>query len=294
MKLIKKIKEKGIGYTLRRIDSKYGIGRLERAIASNWLNPFATLWLNFRSLPFKQAIKLPIFVYGRPRFYCTSGKIKFVCKPKMGMVTFNRTHPGSPCMGSVQSEFSNAGVIHFHGIGQIDTGTRFFVSNNGTLEIGDHFKISDMINFCCTHKITIGNYVRIAHRSQVFDNNYHSVANLKRGTIPPRSKEINIGNNVWICNSTTINGGTKIPDFVIVSSNSHISKDFSTCEPGTVIGGIPAKVIGEKSFRLENDKLEDQLLEYYQNTNEPFSIAEKSLTLEEIVPGLSVFSNDTH
>ncbi len=284
MKLLNKIKEKGIGYTLRRIDTKYGIGRLERALASNWLNPFATLWLNFRSLPFKQAIHLPILVYGRPRIYGTSGRIKFMCKPKMGLVTFNRSHPASPCLGSVQSEFQNSGLILFHGKGQIDTGTRFMVFNNGTLEMGDHFKVCDMVNFCCTKRIVIGNFVRIVHRCQVFDNNYHSVANIKKGIIPPRSKEITIGNNVWVCNSTTINAGAKIPDFVIISSNSHVSKDFSDCEPGTVIGGIPAKVIGSGSYRVENAQLEDQLLEYYQHSNQPFSISENDLTLNQIVP----------
>ncbi len=283
MKLIDKIREKGIRQSLRRIDELYGIGRLERALASNWLNPFATLWLNFRCLPFAQAIRLPIFVYGRPRIYSTSGQIKFLCKPKVGMVTFNRSHPGSPSLGSVQSEFYIAGKILFHGSGQIDTGVRLVVSQNGIFEAGHNFKLCDMVNFCCTNRIQLGNYVRITHRSQVFDNNYHSVAHLGKGVIPSRTKEIVIGNNVWVCNSTTINAGARIADFVIVSSNSHVSKDFSDCAHGTVIGGIPAKVIGEKSYRIENKDLEDQLLQYYLTNDSPYKISSSDLTESEVL-----------
>lgn len=52
----------------RIVDRQYGLGRLELILAHNWLNPFATLYLDLRSLPFLQALKFPIFVYGRPLF----------------------------------------------------------------------------------------------------------------------------------------------------------------------------------------------------------------------------------
>ncbi len=289
MKIVDKIKRKGIGASLRRFDEMYGIGRLERALASNWFNPFATLWINFRMLPFKQAIHFPIYVYGRPRIYGTSGQIRFDCPVKRKLVTFNRNQTGAPSLGSAQSEFFNAGLIIFHGRGQIDTGVRFWVSHTGKVEIGSEFKISDMTNFSCYKSVKLGNRVRIAHRCQIFDNNFHYVANLNRGAIPSYLKGIEIGNNVWVCNSTTVNAGAKIPDFVIVSSNSHVSKDFSDCKPGTVIGGIPAKVIGSGSFRVENKELANQLWDYYHQEPEPplFDMNAHNISSDDIVEGLS-------
>lgn len=44
---------------------------------SKWFNPFATLYLNLRCVPLKQALKFPVFVFGRPRLYSTFGHIRF-------------------------------------------------------------------------------------------------------------------------------------------------------------------------------------------------------------------------
>ncbi|MCC8067346.1 MAG: hypothetical protein LIO94_09635 [Clostridiales bacterium] len=279
MKALDKIKEYGIGRALRRADSKYGIGRLERLFASNWLNPLATLWLNFRTLPFSQAIKLPIFVYGRPRFYCTSGRIRFECKVKPGLVTFNRSHPGSPSVGSVQSELIHTGLIIFRGKGQIDTGVRLKVDSNAVLEIGYGFKICDMVIIGCNRHIKMGNQVRIVHRCQIFDTNYHFIANLAKGVIPPRDREVTIGNNVCVFNNTTINAGARIPDDIVITSNSLVNKDYSSVPPGTVLAGVPARPVATDNFRVYNLALERELVKYYASTSEPYRIADHDVDL---------------
>ena len=48
---------------------------VERKLAYPWLNPFATVYLNFRTLPFVQALRFPLYVYGRVKFYELKGKI---------------------------------------------------------------------------------------------------------------------------------------------------------------------------------------------------------------------------
>lgn len=234
----------------KRFDNKYGIGKLEIIIASNWFNPLATLYLNLRSLPLSQAWKIPIFVYGRPRFYNLSGRIVIEGKIKTGMITFNRTHPGAPSVMSVQSEVMNQGTIIFHGAGTIGTGNKVRVSESAILEIGCQFKITDMVNIGCYSKIIIGSHARITHRCQILDSNYHYVANLNNRTIPKCTEPIVIGERCWICNSTTIARGTILPDSTIVASNSLVNRDFTEVPQKSIIGGIPAKHLATGYLRV--------------------------------------------
>lgn len=111
MKILKIYRESNWYELKRKFDSHFGFGALERILFSNWFNPLATFWLNFRSLSIFQAIKFPIWVYGRPRFYNLSGRIIIKGKVKCGMIKFNQVRPGSPNLQSVQSELMNQGTI---------------------------------------------------------------------------------------------------------------------------------------------------------------------------------------
>ena len=252
----------------KRFDNKYGIGKLEIIIASNWFNPLATLYLNLRSLPLSQAWKIPIFVYGRPRFYNLSGRIVIEGKIKTGMITFNRTHPGAPSVMSVQSEVMNQGTIIFHGAGTIGTGNKVRVSESAILEIGCQFKITDMVNIGCYSKIIIGSHARITHRCQILDSNYHYVANLNNRTIPKCTEPIVIGERCWICNSTTIARGTILPDSTIVASNSLVNWDFTEVPQKSIIGGIPAKHLATGYLRVYNPQAISAITEYYDNNTD--------------------------
>ena len=44
------------------IDRKFGLGSIERFFASNWFNPFYTLYLNLRSFPLSQAVRLNLIM----------------------------------------------------------------------------------------------------------------------------------------------------------------------------------------------------------------------------------------
>jgi transferase hexapeptide repeat containing protein len=96
------------------------------------------------------------------------------------------------------------------------------------------------------------------------DANYHYVANFKKGIIPRWTHPIEIGRGCWICNTTTITGGTVLPDFTIVASNSLVGKDYSDIPESSMIGGIPAKLIATGFRKVENSKIECQVTSYYR------------------------------
>ena len=268
--------------TLRIIDDRYGLARLERWLFSNWFNPLATLWLCFRSFPLRQAVRLPVFVYDRPRLLCLSGMMRIEGEVKTGMIKFNNLAIGAPSVMSVQSEIYNQGTIIFHGPGRIGTGNRIRVASKAILEIGTHFKIADMCNIGSFQKILIGAQSRIAHRCQVLDANYHFVANFSKGVIPKWVKPIRIGKGCWICNTSSISGGAVLPDFTIVASNSLVGKDMSAIPESSMIGGVPAKLIATGFRRVENQKVEQMIWRYYREHPDGLFMIPEEVTPEMV------------
>jgi len=263
------------------LDIRYGFGRLERLLFGNWFNPFATLWLNLRSFPIRQALKLPVWCYGRPRFYGLSGKMRIEGKVFSGMIRFNQVKYGAPSNMSVQSEIFNQGLIIFRGQGLIGTGTKIVVGYNAVLDIGKNFKITDMCNVGCFREIRIGEQSWIVHRCQVFDSNYHYVANFARRVVPNHIHPIHIGKGCWVCNSSTITGGTILPDYTIVGSNSLVNKDFSNIPESSMIGGIPAKLLTTGFRKVEDSRIESEIAHFYKNhPDNMFSIPEHATPYE--------------
>ena len=247
------------------IDRKFGLGAIEKFFASNWFNPFYTLYLNFRSFSFNQAIRLPFFVYGFPHFSCLSGRMIVEGDVTTGMIKFNKIMPGAPSNMAIPSEINNQGIIIFRGKGFIGTGNKIFVAFKGKLEIGENFKITDWCNIGCFTSVKIGAQSRITHRCQLLDSNYHYVADFEKGVVPYHSHPIFIGKGCWICNSSTVSGGSILPDFTIVASNSLVYKVYSTLPVNSMIGGAPAKLIKTGLRKIENSIVEKRIFDYYRS-----------------------------
>lgn len=239
--------------------------RTERFLSKNWFNPFLTFYLNLRSFPFGTAIKFPIFVYGRPKIWNTTGEIIIESTITSGMITLNKMDPWAPSLMTVQSEFCNAGTITFGGGGSIGTGTKICVYSKAKMNIGEDFKIADLISIGCQSHICIGKHAFIAHRCQIFDSDYHYVAYLDKGVIPHQAHPITIGDDCWICNSSTITSGAIIPDNTIVASCSLVNKDFSGTPSNSLIGGIPARMIHTNVKRVRNREIEKKLHNFFKD-----------------------------
>lgn len=277
-----------IKYILSRLDYHYGIGFFERIIFVNWINPIYTLYFNLRCFSLKQAIHIPVLVYGRPKLFCLSGEMKIEGPIRFGMIRFNQTKPLAPSNTGLQSEINNQGLIIFRGKGFIGTGNKIVVAPSRVLELGNDFVISNFCNIACFCGIRIGEHTRIAHRSQILDTNYHFIANFSRGIVPNRERPICIGKYCWICNTSTVAAGSIIPDFTIIASNSLVNRDFSNIPFNSIIGGVPAKFIASGFRRVENSYVERVVDNFYKNSfDEVYSISqEDTMDYYSIVYGI--------
>lgn len=250
-------------------------GILEETMCKNWLNPFATIYFCFRSLPFKKALILPVWCYGRPRFFSLKGKIEIHAPVKPGMIRINFTNPGSPHNAKVGTEINNNGRIIFEGSAKIRTGNRIVVDHNATLCLGERVIIADKIIIGCFESITIGADTRITHCSQIFDSSYHYIADLRKGFCMPIKGSVNIGCGCWIANSVQIHKGTVLPDYSIVASGSIVNKDFGSYRPGTFFAGIPAKPHDTDLRTVQNfEKAMEIESFYFQHPDSIFKLPE--------------------
>lgn len=79
----------------------------------------------------------------------------------------------------------------------------------------------------------------------------HSIMDLDGKRINP-SEDVVIGDRVWVGNQTTILKGARIPADTVVATGAVVTKKFE--EPGTILGGLPAKVI-RKDIRWDRARL---------------------------------------
>ena len=227
-----------------------------------------TLWLNFKMLPFQQARKLPMYVYGRTEFRNMTGKIIIDAeKISSGMIRIGKRD--FYIATAVQKTMWNiTGTLIMKGPIKFLQGSYILVAGNATLEIGGGEGVfgTNLRVFCFDH-IVLGKNVRMAWDGQIMDSSFHYIElQNKDNLVKSLTKPIVIGDNVWIGNRTTISKGTVLPSQTIVASNSVVNKDFSDIAPDTLLAGAPAVVKATGCHRIFDTKREKELDKQFNYT----------------------------
>lgn len=209
-------------------------------------NIIKTLYVNFKMLPWRQAIRLPIFIYGRFVGRKLTGKIIFGSKPVPGMIRVGR-HATSLSTSRPYTVWNIEGTVEFRGKMNFYFSSYILVAKNAHLTFGYcdggyPSNCEDGFRVLCFDRIVFDD-PHFAWDCQVMDTSFHYTEAID-GTSGPSSltRPIHIGKHVWIGNRTTIMGGAIIPDETIIASHSLVNKDFSDLLPGSLIAGIPAKL----------------------------------------------------
>ena len=243
--------------------------RMEKFFSRTRIRWFKTLYIKFRTLPFSQAIRLPIWIYGPVKLYCLSGKIKIRGVIKKGMVRFG-CQLGSfsaPRRGAMILLESGTELI-FNGPCRFDFDYAIRITGRGVVNIGRNIWFGNDTKIYCEESITIGDYCGIPFGCCFMDTNYHYTIDLVNHIVPKKSAPIVIGSYNWIGNSSTIMKGTKTPNEVIIASKSFLNKDYTSLTRGEkyiVLAGNPVKVVRTNCARIRSSKAERDINEWFNN-----------------------------
>lgn len=220
-----------------------------------------SLKFNIRQFPWKIAKRLPI-VFFKDSYAEICGKGKIILTDSF--IEGN----GHVFVGQEIKDFDYQcektylhieGTLTFGGTVRIRRGAMIDIC--GKMSIGDDIVVGPRTRIRAHNNIMIGNMVRIAHETQIFDTNFHYTENVTNPQYNPISFPIRIGSYCWIGNRTTISKGTVLPDHTTVASNSLVTKDYSNLSPYSLIGGMPAKLLRSDFSRVWDTKREFE----YQN-----------------------------
>ena len=212
-------------------------------------NYFATIYFNFKMLPFHQAIKLPFDIYYNIRFENLTGKVKLpIDNLKRGMIKIGGR--GSEMFTRSQTIIDLKGEIVFNGVTELGHGTLIRVEKNGVLTFGHNNRIGALSKIFCENEIVFGEEIDFSWECQIFDTNFHYIRNVLDGSIDEKTGKVNIGDFNWFGNRVTIMKGCKTPPNLIIASNSLCNKDYTKLLKYSVIGGIPAKQLTNNKERV--------------------------------------------
>jgi len=199
-----------------------------------------SFYVNFRLLPFSQAIRLPIIVSRRTKLRSLSGKVHLT-RVRTGIVRIGFSGTDMMDYTYQRTILKITGDLYFNGKAKIGVGAKIMVA--GKLTVGKNFNITGDTTIICAKEISIGDNTMIAWQTILMDTDQHAIFDETNQRIN-HDQPIIIGNNVWIGAKSLILKGAKIPDGSIVGANSTITKSFNT--QNSIIAGNPAKVIKEK------------------------------------------------
>ena len=261
------MKIRGYNITFKSVFN-IGFGIVERLLSFRYFNIWKTLYINFRLLPFGQAVKFPIVVWGGVKICSLMGKIIIKAPVRFRMIELgSRIHNEFVCVN--KSRLFIDGKLVFLGQNRFMNGYQISVQKNATLTLGVDCYLGENVSIITFSDITIGSSNRIAYNSVIMDTDMHYSINTLQRTVGRNCNPIHLGCSNWIGNGTRIMKGTITPDWTIVTAGSFLNKDYTKSIPEqSIIGGSPAKLIKEGQCRIFSLKNEEYLNRYFAANSE--------------------------
>lgn len=246
------------------------IALFEMNKVENRLRLWKSIYLAFRTMPLNLAIRMPVWIYGKTKFFNLSGKMIPLDNTPLysGMVKIGLMDPARS-VGDINS-LSITGEVKFGRHVIIRQGAKWKIS--GSLNIGDNCMIADNVTLFVSTSATFEESCVIAFNTMLMDSDVHYMLDIENMTVKNNCKKILIGRGSWIGNFTMIKKGTKLPPYtIVVGPYSTLSKDYTGSLPDyPMIGGNPARFIKDGLREINNGKMEFYLNDYFASHVEPF------------------------
>ncbi len=200
-----------------------------------------TIYFNFKYLPLKYAIKLPIFISNRVFLETVKGEVLIEGNINSRMIKIGFSESGLIDYKKQRTVWSVQGKVVFKGKASIGSGSKICIDRpDGEIVFGDNFTITANSQIWSRKKIEFGKNNLISWDNIIMDTDSHDILDLYSNNKLNLDKNISIGDDVWIGCRCTILKGSKIGNKTVISSNSIINYDYSDKE-NVVLGGNPIK-----------------------------------------------------
>lgn len=201
-----------------------------------------TIYFNFKTLKFSNALKLPFFISYDTKLGKLRKNIEFDEKVSIRPFMIKFGIGGSQGIMSNYGFFScgKKGKIIFSGRASFGAGCSVRV-DSGVLSVGNNFSANKNCFISCSDAITFGDDVLLGFNIAIRDSDGHTIYSdgVKKSNILP----VIIGNHVWICSEVDVLKGCEIADNCVISYRSCVFGKFE--KDNCLIGGYPAKIISE-------------------------------------------------
>lgn len=224
-----------------------------------------TLVLNFGFLPFSQAKRLPIFVYGKLIFTSGGGKIILDCPKeeiRRGMIRLNKTTDASGAPGGDMMLSLKKGCIVFKGEVTICRNSKILVWGGGKLIFGEDTTMGYGFNGASSSLVEIGAHTIMGPDVIITDSDCHFTYCAEKMQVRRNNAPTYIGEYCWLGMRSIIMKGVKLPAYTTVAACSLVNKNVTDKER-TLVAGQPAKM---KSFDLSpvlNFEKECEIANYF-------------------------------
>lgn len=227
-------------------------------------NIIKTISVNYRLLPIRQAIRLPLFVYGKFLLRQSDGRIIINGDVRPGMIKIGR-HDRYPETHRPQTIWVINGDLEFNGKMSFFHGSYIMVAHHAKLVFGqgDHPACGANLRIMCFDSIVIED-AHITWDCQIMDSSFHYIESVEEKTINSLTRPVRLGKHVWVGNRTTISAGAVIPDETIIASHSLVNKNYTSIGPNCLIGGIPSLVLKTGIHRIYDKTIQAQLDEEFK------------------------------
>lgn len=201
---------------------------------------YKTIYFNFRYFPFHQAICFPVILSRNMYLKEMSGEVILEGVVKHKMITIGFGEVGIFDDKKSRPIWQVFGKVVFKGRAQIGHGSKISVGKNGTLILGNNFRITAESAIAAHKKIEFGENCLLSWDILIMDSDFHTIKN-KEGVCINPPESILIGNHVWIGCRTTILKGTQISSESVIGTGSVVNKVLEA--ENCIYAGSPARLI---------------------------------------------------
>ena len=207
---------------------------------------------NFHYLPWKQAIKLPIYLR-KPNYRKLGGKVIIESSAiKRGMIRlgFNitNTYPDNGI------SWLNEGTIIFKGETVIGSDSYIVVRPTGKVEFGEDFASTAALKLVSCVGIQFGKGSLLGWDVTIMDTNFHPLYDTTNKQFKKSYGKISIGDYNWFSTQCMIMHSVVTPEHCVFGARSILTRS-GQFESYCVHGGNPLHVLARNTMRIPGQDL---------------------------------------